>query len=632
MEGRYFSFSAVAGLEMAKRALLLQLVNPACGGVLISGPAGTGKSLLVNSIPSISPEQKITRLPLGATADMVFGSLDVETALETGEKRVIPGILHRADNSILVLDNVNLMQKDFVRAVCNSYHNGFFELQREGACYRGEVSFSPVGIMTPEEGSLTSLELACFGIFVNVENITDVADRRALDRQLLEYEQDPQGVLKRYREADQKTAEVITMARTRLGCVEVPRSMCILIANICARANVAGNDAELYLLESARAIAALAGRNWVMPQDVVEAAQYVLPHRMRKKGEDQVQTPNANYDNSDVSDNASTDLPDSSDKPVDKHQSDSDAECDMTDYPGDSQSSVVQGGDLDRLFAALLDIHMPHLELVMNKRGPVSARGRRLKALSNNKRGRYVGYVPKGDRPFDISLDATLKAAAPYQIYRRTKENKQRVVIRPEDYQNKIREQRAGINLLFLVDASGSMGAKERMRVVKGAIFSLLREAYQKRDNVGMIAFRRQRAEVILPLTRSVEMAQKKLHDLPVGGRTPLVEGLECALGQIVGLQRRDGLQKIVLFIITDGRVNSTYKGDDPVTRSIEVAHRLALTNAHIVVVDSESGFVRLGIAQMLAMEMGAAYYPLQELTTRRVLRLVESIKQSIHL
>ena len=140
MEGRYFSFSAVAGLEMAKRALLLQLVNPACGGVLISGPAGTGKSLLVNSIPSISPEQKITRLPLGATADMVFGSLDVETALETGEKRVIPGILHRADNSILVLDNVNLMQKDFVRAVCNSYHNGFFELQRELS--RGGVIFT----------------------------------------------------------------------------------------------------------------------------------------------------------------------------------------------------------------------------------------------------------------------------------------------------------------------------------------------------------------------------------------------------------------------------------------------------------------------------------------------------------
>ena len=631
MRAGEFSFSAIVGMERVKRSLLLQLVNPACGGVLISGPSGTGKSLVVNSVAGIAPEKNIFKLPLGATEDMVFGSLDMESALAGGNKRVIPGLLHRAGRSILFMDNVNLLAKDFVRAVCSSYRAGFFELQRDGVAYRENVEFSPVGAMSPEEGILSPWELDCFGIFVTTENILDAERRAQISRLWLEYADNPDGLLVKYRSADEKITDNIIKARALLSEIVPARAICLYAAQVCAKANLAGNIGEIYLLEVAKAIAALAGRHWLMPQDIDEAALYVLPHRMRKNAENQPPNPEDDFEDKDR-EHPTADVP-----PESKQEGDSQMNAENSPMPsqGDrcevaEDNSLKENGNLDKVFSALANVAMPRLTIDTNKKLVISGRGRRLKSLSKDKHGRYVGYTPKGNKPLDLAIDATLKAAAPYQIFRKAQGSNQRVIIRPEDYQNKIREKRSGINLLFVVDASGSMGARQRMRMVKGAILTLLMEAYQRRDSVGLIAFRRDRAELLLPITRSVELAQKKLQELPVGGRTPLAEGLECALTQLAGITSRDKSQRNVLIIITDGRVNSTYKGDDPITRAVSTAKRLAFSQADIVVIDSESGFVRLGIAKMLAQEMGASYYPLREVTTQSVLRIVQGIKQGI--
>ena len=186
-----------------------------------------------------------------------------------------------------------------------------------------------------------------------------------------------------------------------------------------------------------------------------------------------------------------------------------------------------------------------------------------------------------------------------------------------------VRAKRTAANILFLVDASGSMGARERMRMVKGAILSLLQEAYQKRDRVGLIVFRRDRAETLLPMTRSVELAEKQLRALPTGGRTPLAEGLAHALQMLHELERRGG-GKNVLVLVTDGRTNAK-EGDAGVQRALQAAEEVAGTQALSLVLDTERAVPRVGIAPELARRMDARYYTLEQLSAEGVLEIVRA-------
>lgn len=625
MEAVQFPFSAICGMDTAKRAVVLQLVNPACGGVLISGASGTGKTILLKSIKNIVPDIKCVELPLGATEDMVFGSIDIERALATGQKAVRQGILHRASNSILFIDNINLMQKEFVHTVFECYKTGYYELQRDGISCVMEVALSPIGVMNPAEGILSSTELDCFGMFAMAETIQNREDRILLDSRLLNYFRSPEAFATEYIEQNKSLAEKIKTAKRLLPEV-VPAEAIIILASMYAqKANCLGHHVEKYLVEAGRAIAALAGRKWLKPQDIEEAALYVLPHRMGKTQENNQQEKGEDSPQDNNSESEEDSEAGSNDTEGNGSSSDIDAE---ENHDGNHHQMLSAGMAMDRVFKALQNITMPHMKADDMLNTVIEGAGKHFKTLSDSRQGRYVRSAPRRNQPLDIALDATLRAAAPYQTLRRDISEQRAVIICPEDYQNKIREKKTGLNLLFLVDASGSMGAKERMRQVKGAILALLKEAYQKRDSVGLIAFRRKSAEVLLPLTRSVELAEKRLEELPTGGRTPLAEGLDTALKQLYGIERRHRGQRTVLIIVTDGRVNSTYEGDNPVVRATETARKLALSNADIVVIDSESGFVRLGIARDLAKTMGAAYYPLKAITRQSILHVVRRIKK----
>ena len=627
----HYPLTAVVGQEHATRALAAVLVNPRAGALLISGTSGTAKSVLVRAAAPFTVTGRMAELPLGASEDMIFGTIDMEAAMQQGERRLRHGLLHRARHTFLYMDEVNLLREDILSTVLKCAGDQFFHLERDGLSFTEEVSYTPVGTMDPAEGTLRPTLLDAFGLFVSMENVIDPVQRREIAARVLAFERDPAAFRASYAAQEEKFAASICRARELLPRVVVPSAILHFAATCVLRAHCVGNHAEIYLIEAARALAALAGRAFVMPVDVEEAAEFVLVHRMSRPQEEKQAPP----DDGNVPEQGENDAPDEPQEMLPPHdegiaderqepmQDDEqqNASQDETDDVPPSEEDT-SSGDAEDCIAAPLEGIMARLSLLsmtMRAQGGKSGKRDILQTHTADGRGLRTEMPRAGRRP-DLALSATLRAAAPHQHNRH---GRPAVVIRPEDVRVWVRAKRTAANILFLVDASGSMGARERMRMVKGAILSLLQEAYQKRDRVGLIAFRRDRAETLLPMTRSVELAEKQLRELPTGGRTPLAEGLAHALQMLHELERRGG-EKNVLVLVTDGRANAK-EGDAGVQRALQAAEEVAGTQALSLVLDTERAVPRVGIAPELARRMDARYYTLEQLTAEGVLEIVRA-------
>jgi len=610
-----YPLTAIVGQERARRALSIALINPQVGGLLISGTRGTAKSVLVRAAAPFTPTGQIMELPLGASEDMIFGTIDMETALQKGERCLQHGLLYRAKNTVLYMDEVNLLREDLLTAVLRAAADGRFCLERDGLSFTEDVSYTPVGTMDPEEGTLRSAVLDSFGMFAAMEEIEDAAQRREIAARVLAYERDSAVFRASYTAQEEAFGTMICRAREMLPRVEASSPILHFAAACVLRACCAGNHAEIYLIEAARAIAALAGRDYVMPRDVEEAAEFVLVHRMSHPQEEQENMPQPSVDLPQERDAPQADMP--------QHEGGA-GQSDTQDGTGDASlpsDEEKHGGDEDRVTAPLENVmaRLSLLHMTMRAQGGKSGRRDIVQIHTADGRGLRTDLPRRGAR-LDLALSATLRAAAPHQ---RTRRGGQAVVIRPEDVRVWVRAKRSAAHILFLVDASGSMGARERMRTVKGAILALLREAYQKRDCVGLIAFRRDRAETLLPMTRSVELAERALRDLPTGGRTPLAEGLVHAHRILRELERK-GSEKTVLVLVTDGRTN-TKEGDAGVQRALRAAEEIAETAALTLVLDTERSVPRVGVAPELARRMAARYYTLEQLSAEGVLEIVRA-------
>ena len=610
-----YPLTAIVGQEHARRALSIALVNPRAGGLLISGTRGTAKSVLVRATAPFTPTGQIMELPLGASEDMIFGTIDMETALQKGERQLRHGLLHRAHDTILYMDEVNLLREDILSTVLKCAGDGFFHLERDGLSFTEDVSYTPVGTMDPAEGTLRSALLDSFGMFAAMEEIEDAAQRREIAARVLAYERDSAVFRASYAAQEEAFGTMICRARELLPRVEASSPILHFAAACVLRACCAGNHAEIYLIEAARAIAALAGRDYVMPRDVEEAAEFVLVHRMSHPQEEQENMPQPSVDLPQERDAPQADMP--------QHEGGA-GQSDTQDGTGDASlpsDEEKHGGDEDRVAAPLENVmaRLSLLHMTMRAQGGKSGRRDIVQIHTADGRGLRTDLLRRGAR-LDLALSATLRAAAPHQQRR---QGNQAVVVHPEDVRIWVRAKRSAANILFLVDASGSMGARERMRTVKGAILALLREAYQKRDCVGLIAFRRDRAETLLPMTRSVELAERALRDLPTGGRTPLAEGLVHAHRILRELERK-GSEKTVLVLVTDGRTN-TKEGDAGVQRALRAAEEIAETAALTLVLDTERSVPRVGVAPELARRMAARYYTLEQLSAEGVLEIVRA-------
>lgn len=619
-------------MEKAKEAILLTLVNPFAGGLLLSGEKGTGKSTLVRSARELVDAPWV-EIPISITEDRLFGSIDAEEAIRSGHKKLLPGLIDEADKGIIYIDDVNLLRDDLLSAVLNIREAGGYRLERDGLSEQRDTAFTVLAVMNPESGTLSSSSLDRFGLFAQADPSYDDETRLEIIRRVLDFEKDGIAFRAKWQEETDALKKKIKDARAALSKVEVSAAMIQLAAVYTLKAHVAGHRADIYLIEAARAEAALEGRKYVLPKDLEKAAEFVLPHRMRKAEEQQGQPseempqeqpeednkPQQEEEQQTPQDNEFSHPPEAQPPQINTEDTDDSSHEQNQD---NAQMSNPRGQSRERIDDADLHVNLPPMWIEPSKdRKPKKGSGKRSLTMTDLMQGRYVrAEIPKA-KTSDIAFDATLRAAAPYQKARPS--NGCAVVIRKDDLRSKVREKRTGNIFLFVVDASGSMGARERMKTVKGVIFKILLDAYQKRDRVGMVAFRKNQAEVLLPVTRSVDFAQKKLATMPTGGKTPLAKGLLKAEDVLDMLYRQDANQDPVMILITDGRATSSLnKGTNPVTDALEEAKRIGRRNIPVAVIDTESGFIKLGLAKKLAKAMGASYFQVDKISEDQLLHI----------
>lgn len=636
MKRNVFPFAAVCGMEKPKEALLLALVNPFAGGLLLSGERGTAKSTLVRAARELIDAPWI-EIPISITEDRLFGSIDTEEAIQSGRKKLLPGLIDEANQGIINIDDVNLLRDDLLSALLNIREAGGYRLERDGLSEQRDTSFTVFAVMNPESGTLSSSLLDRFGLFASTDEESEEETRLEIIRRVLDFEKDSIAFCQKWQEETDALKEKILEARKLLPEVEASDAMIQLAAVYTLKAHVAGHRADIYLIETARAKAALEGRKYILPKDLEKAAEFVLPHRMRKAEEQQIEPhepeepSNQSEDqDSEQDNNQQPEMPEDDEDTFNQPPESQPPQTDTEDADSSNQElnadnskfSNPKGSSRERVDAADLHVNLPPMWIEPAKdRKPKKGSGKRSVTMTDLMQGRYVrAEMPKA-KTSDIAFDATLRAAAPYQKARIS--NGCAVVIRKEDLRSKVREKRTGNIFLFVVDASGSMGARERMKTVKGVIFKILLDAYQKRDRVGMVAFRKNQAEVLLPVTRSVDFAQKKLASMPTGGKTPLARGLLKAEDVLDMLYRQDATQDPIVIIITDGRATSPLNKDtNPITDAINEAERIGRRHIPAAVIDTESGFIKLGLAKKLAKAMGASYFQVDKISEEQILRI----------
>ncbi|SCG82166.1 magnesium chelatase subunit D [Proteiniborus sp. DW1] len=617
MKRTIYPFAAIVGQEKLKKAILLNLVNPRVGGVLISGEKGTGKSTIVRSIPSIFNSVEIVDLPLNITEDRLIGTVDLEKAILFGNKELEEGILKRADGNILYIDEVNLLGDSIINTVLQVVASGFNNIEREGISHKHSSRFVLIGTMNPEEGSLKSIFLDKFGLFVTVKGEMDLESRKEIIRRRLLYEQDKVKFNEQWFEECIGIRDKIENGRRLLNKVKVPNELLNIIVSTLNDCDCEGNRTEIIVTETVKAIAALDNRIEANVEDIKEAFGYVLPHRIRKNPKEDNREDNDK--SKEENDNCQNEK---EDKENDDREKDLDDSDDLNDFDNFNSSSLSLNIEL------IEDIGHTFKTKSINFRSKDrkvrKGSGKRSLTKTDSKQGRYIRYMYKNDEIKDISLEGTLRAAAPYQKFRQ--KNEVAIAIEKGDLREKIREKRTGTTIFFLVDASGSISAKKRMKAVKGAITSLLTDAYEKRDKVSLIAFRKESAEILLQPTRSVELARKHLKELPSGGKTPLSAGMNTAYNQINSQMIKDKDMIPFLVIISDGRANVSLTGEEPLWEALKIAEKIREKEIKVLVIDTESGFLKFGVLRELSNVLGAEYLNIEDLSDNMIYDSVKNL------
>ncbi|WP_337201370.1 VWA domain-containing protein [Rhodococcus rhodochrous] len=608
-----YPFGAVVGSDDLALALTLCAVSPSIGGVLVRGEKGTAKSTTVRAHAALLPQitvvdecrfscdpdtpdpscpdgphpaamgshvrpVRLVELPVGAAEDRVTGALHLGKALADRTAEYEPGLLALAHRGVLYVDEVNLLHDHLVDLLLDAAAMGRSTVERDGVSVEHASRFVLVGTMNPEEGELRPQLLDRFGLAVDVAAPRDPHMRAEIVRRRMAFDADPAGFTARWADRDAEWSRRVVSARELVPQVVLSDDALVSIAEVCAAFDVDGMRADLVTARTAIAHAAWHGRLEVTREDIAAAARLALPHRRRRNP---------------------FDAPTSSDDLLDDLLGGDDPDPGPDDDPGggesapDDSAAETSSGSGGRLSTSLASASDPFRARVFSvDRVGRGAAGRRSRAVTTI--GRTVGSRRGDSGP--VHLPATIRAT----------------VLTDQGLQlrRKIIEGRETNLVLFCVDASGSMAARNRMVQVKTAVLSLLLDAYRRRDIVGLVTFRGTGATLALPPTNSVDVAAARLRELPAGGRTPLAEGLIEAAETVRRHSLRDPRRRALLVVVTDGRATA---GRDAVQRSLDAADVIAAQGISSVVVDSETGRFRMGLAARLAERLGADYVPVGE-------------------
>ncbi|MCL4554853.1 MAG: magnesium chelatase subunit D family protein [Actinobacteria bacterium] len=648
-----FPFSAVVGQETLKTALCLNAIDPRVGGVLIRGEKGTAKSTIVRALAAVLPEMDVVEncrfscdpshsgswciecrsreldpvapiatrrpwivdLPVSITEDRLVGTLCLEHALKFGERTFEPGILARANRSILYVDEVNLLDDHLVDTLLDVAAMGVNTVEREGISFQHPARFILVGTMNPEEGELRPQLLDRFGLCVDVKSVRDPALRvEILDRRR-RFEEDAKTFSADWVADEDELRVRLEHARARLSSVMLSEDVKRMIVSICLKAGVDGHRSDLVMARAACAWAAWNARDQVEVEDLITVAPLVLAHRVPRSPVEQQTS-----DQSRLKDMVSSALlggveqneiasPPSPTSGNDSTADDLDTTL-QTILSSSAEQAGWQGADAPKIDRQLDDMRR-------------SISGRRHQTVSDDHRGKHVRSVKAGcATAVDMALGATVREAA---VHQQSRDGGLAVNIDPSDVMKKVRKRKAGASIVLCVDASGSMGATERMEAARGAALGLLVDAYQRRDRVGLVSFRGEGTDIVMAPTASVELAQLKLRNMPAGGATPLAAGLLKSLELLQAEMKRDPQVIPWLVVLTDGRANVGLNGGLGSEDARAVGVKIKAAKLNTIVFDAGSGPKVVSGALEIARITGGEYIRLSTVEGTSMLDAVRS-------